>query len=157
MVFVCKHCTPPVVSPLTDLGPRVIAPQIIGRALLGEMISIARVSFLKRLVVSRRLLLSTETAASQTEDDIKISDSFEGGGCSGFQYKFDIDNQINSDDRILKKDGVQVVVDETSLEYLKGSTIDFQKELIRSAFRIVNNPKAEMGCSCGASFSIKLE
>ncbi|XP_065347289.1 iron-sulfur cluster assembly 2 homolog, mitochondrial isoform X2 [Cloeon dipterum] len=140
------------------------------------MISIARVSFLKRLVVSRRLLLSTETAASHTDDDIKISDScverlkeitsngnehlritVEGGGCSGFQYKFDIDNQINSDDRILKKDGVQVVVDETSLEYLKGSTIDFQKELIRSAFRIVNNPKAEMGCSCGASFSIKLD
>ncbi|XP_019374366.1 PREDICTED: iron-sulfur cluster assembly 2 homolog, mitochondrial [Gavialis gangeticus] len=80
----------------------------------------------------------------------------EGGGCSGFQYKFSLDTVINPDDRVFEQGGARVVVDVDSLAFVKGSMVDFSQELIRSSFQVVSNPQAEKGCSCGTSFSVKL-
>ncbi|XP_075281705.1 iron-sulfur cluster assembly 2 homolog, mitochondrial [Opisthocomus hoazin] len=79
----------------------------------------------------------------------------EGGGCSGFQYKFSLDTVIGPDDRVFEQGGARVVVDVDSLAFVKGSMVDFSQELIRSSFQVVSNPQAEKGCSCGTSFSVK--
>ncbi|XP_032657962.1 iron-sulfur cluster assembly 2 homolog, mitochondrial isoform X2 [Chelonoidis abingdonii] len=80
----------------------------------------------------------------------------EGGGCSGFQYKFSLDTVINPDDRVFEQGGARVVVDVDSLAFVKGAMVDFSQELIRNSFQVVSNPQAEQGCSCGTSFSVRL-
>jgi iron-sulfur cluster assembly accessory protein len=79
--------------------------------------------------------------------------SVEGGGCSGFQYKFDMEHAQAADDVIIARDGATVLIDQISLGYLAGSEIDFVDDLIGASFRI-NNPKATASCGCGTSFSI---
>ena len=79
--------------------------------------------------------------------------SVEGGGCSGFQYKFDLVPAAADDDVVLERSGAKVVIDQVSLGYLAGSEIDFVDDLIGASFR-VNNPKATASCGCGTSFSI---
>jgi iron-sulfur cluster assembly accessory protein len=76
-----------------------------------------------------------------------------GGGCSGFQYKFDVDRDKGDDDITIMRDGVTVLVDPVSLQYLAGSEIDFVDDLIGASFK-VNNPKAKASCGCGTSFSL---
>lgn len=77
----------------------------------------------------------------------------EGGGCSGFQYIFKFDTERNNDDLVFEKNGVEVVVDEISLELVTGGRLDYVEELIGSYFQIAN-PNASSSCGCGTSFSI---
>lgn len=79
--------------------------------------------------------------------------SVEGGGCSGFQYRFDVTRERGDDDTVIEQDGATVVVDKVSLDYLSGSRIDFVDDLIGSAFKI-DNPHATASCGCGTSFAL---
>jgi len=79
--------------------------------------------------------------------------SVEGGGCSGFQYKFDMERAKAEDDLVLARDGAVVLIDPVSVGYMAGSQIDFVDDLIGQSFKI-NNPQATAACGCGTSFSI---
>lgn len=100
------------------------------------------------------------SAAAQISVILKSEDrqallrvSVSGGGCSGFQYGFDLVDQKNDDDLMIERDGVQVVIDPVSLPFLEGSEIDYVDGLIGAAFK-VHNPNATSSCGCGTSFSI---
>lgn len=93
-------------------------------------------------------LISAEGDAS-----LMLRLSVSGGGCSGFQYGFSFDNAVQVDDRVFERDGVKVVVDDTSLDLLAGAEIDFVEDLVGASFQ-VRNPNAKSSCGCGSSFSI---
>ena len=76
-----------------------------------------------------------------------------GGGCSGFQYGFELDDARNDDDIAVEKNGARVVIDSVSLGYMEGAEIDFVDDLIGASFK-VNNPLATASCGCGTSFTV---
>ena len=97
--------------------------------------------------ISKLLLMEGETEKKFMRVTV------EGGGCSGFQYIFKFDTERNNDDLVFEKNGVEVVVDEISLELITGGRLDYVEELIGSYFQIAN-PNASSSCGCGTSFSI---
>lgn len=93
-------------------------------------------------------------AILQTEEDkTAMRVSVEGGGCSGFSYKFDLVDKENEDDLVLEKGSAKVLIDSLSLVYMGGSEIDFVDNLLGQSFQI-KNPNAVASCGCGTSFSI---
>ena len=85
------------------------------------------------------------------EDDYALRVFVQGGGCSGFQYGMALDNRVLSNDMVLEQHGVKLLVDEMSVNYLKGATVDYVDELMGSGFKITN-PNAVASCGCGHSF-----
>lgn len=79
--------------------------------------------------------------------------SVNGGGCSGFQYAFDVEQGSQDDDLVIERDGARVAVDSMSLQYMDGAVIDFVDDLIGQSFKI-QNPQATASCGCGVSFTI---
>lgn len=105
-------------------------------------------------------LLFTESAANKVKQlieeegntELKLRVFVSGGGCSGFQYGFTFDEVANDDDTVLHKNGVQLLVDPMSFQYLAGAEIDYQEGLEGSQF-VIKNPNATTTCGCGSSFS----
>ena len=91
--------------------------------------------------------------ADEDNPELKLRVYITGGGCSGFQYGFTFDEKINDGDLTIEKNGVSLVVDPMSLQYLIGGTVDYTEGLEGSRF-VVNNPNATTTCGCGSSFSI---
>jgi iron-sulfur cluster insertion protein len=94
-------------------------------------------------------LVRQEQAAPGTRLRVAVS----GGGCSGFQYGFSFDEQTTGDDHLFEKAGVQVVVDDSSLDLLSGGQLDWVEDMVGSSFQITN-PNAESSCGCGNSFAV---
>ncbi|MCZ8179426.1 MAG: iron-sulfur cluster insertion protein ErpA [Rhizobium sp.] len=90
-------------------------------------------------------------AADADKQALRVS--VEGGGCSGFSYKFDLDGQPTGDDIVIERDGATVLIDPMSLIYMAGSEIDFVDNLLCQSFQI-KNPNAVASCGCGTSFSV---
>ena len=91
--------------------------------------------------------------SNQEENGVNLRVYVTGGGCSGFQYGFSFDQEIDEEDTCITKDGANLVIDPLSFQYLVGSTIDYSEDLAGSKF-IVKNPNATTTCGCGESFSI---
>ena len=93
-----------------------------------------------------------ELAASQGRP-VMLRVAVEGGGCSGFQYRFDLVEQAEPEDLRVERDGAAALVDDVSMPFLAGSEIDFVDELVGAQFK-VRNPNAQSSCGCGVSFSV---
>jgi len=85
--------------------------------------------------------------------NLKLRVTVSGGGCSGFQYGFDFDENVTDDDIQIKKDGVTMLIDSMSMQYLAGSAVDYLEGLEGARF-VISNPNAKTTCGCGSSFSI---
>ncbi|CAM0135672.1 [4Fe-4S] proteins maturation [Umbelopsis sp. WA50703] len=81
----------------------------------------------------------------------------DSGGCHGYQNKLDLTSKVEEDDIVFERDGARVVIDNVSLQFLKGSTVDFVEELIGSTFQVVSNPNAKHTCGCNISYDIDLD
>jgi iron-sulfur cluster assembly accessory protein len=108
---------------------------------------VADVGITERAAKRVNAILGSEPEGSALRISVK------GGGCSGFSYAFDIGRDRAADDIVLERDGATVLIDAVSVEYMKGSVIDFVDDLMGQSFRI-ENPMATSGCGCGTSFSL---
>ena len=106
------------------------------------------------------ILVFTDSAVAKVKDLIaeegnpalKLRVFVTGGGCSGFQYGFTFDEEVNEDDTVVEKDGVSLLIDSMSYQYLVGAEIDYTEGLEGSQF-VIRNPNASSTCGCGSSFS----
>ncbi len=111
--------------------------------------------------VNAMSIVFTESAAGKVKEilieegtlDMKLRVYVTGGGCSGFQYGFAFEQSANEDDAVFTKDGVDMIVDPASFQYLAGAEIDYQEDLEGARF-VIRNPNAATTCGCGSSFSV---
>ena len=107
---------------------------------------------MSNITISERAATQIKKILIDEGSDSNLRISVLGGGCSGFQYSFSIDDNTMDDDIVLERDGVKVLVDPMSVEYMTGSEIDWVDDLIGSSFQI-KNPNATASCGCGESFA----
>ncbi|MDG1164924.1 MAG: iron-sulfur cluster insertion protein ErpA [Porticoccaceae bacterium] len=104
-------------------------------------------------VTERAVAKVQSLKAEEDNEGLKLRVYVTGGGCSGFQYGFSFEDTMAEDDTPVSRDGVTVLIDSLSFQYLAGSTVDYEEGLMGSRF-VITNPNASTTCGCGASFSI---
>ena len=108
----------------------------------------------QELVVSDAAFSRIDKLVSdEANKEISLRVFVTGGGCSGFQYGFRLEDQLDEEDTVLKKDKISIVIDPLSMQYIYGSTLDYKEDLEGSRF-VIDNPNAVTTCGCGSSFSI---
>ncbi len=95
----------------------------------------------------------SELILDEGNENLKLRVYITGGGCSGFQYGFTFDEEVSEDDTQIEKNGVTVLIDSMSIQYLKGSEIDYKEDVAGAQF-VIRNPNASTTCGCGSSFSV---
>ncbi|WP_319414456.1 iron-sulfur cluster insertion protein ErpA [uncultured Cohaesibacter sp.] len=105
------------------------------------------------ITVTDRAIKRIATILSKEKEGAMLRISVSGGGCSGFQYNYDIVTSREDDDLVINKDGATILFDPLSLQYMEGSEVDFVSDLMGQSFQI-KNPVATASCGCGTSFSI---
>jgi len=113
-----------------------------------KVIEGATVGFTDSAAVKVKALIEEEK-----NPNLKLRVSVDGGGCSGFQYSFAFDENVDDDDTVIEKNGATMLVDVSSMQYLNGSEVDYLEGLEGARF-VVNNPNAKSTCGCGSSFSV---
>ena len=112
-------------------------------------------------VETPEILVFTDSAANKVRElieeegnpELKLRVFVSGGGCSGFQYGFTFDEIVNEDDTVMSKNGVSLLIDAMSYQYLVGAEIDYKEDLEGAQF-VIKNPNASTTCGCGSSFSV---
>ena len=94
-----------------------------------------------------------ELIEEEGDDSLSLRVYITGGGCSGFQYAFAFENEIKEDDMVIKNNGVRLLVDSMSFQYLVGADVDY-KDDVEGSYFIIRNPNAKTTCGCGSSFSV---
>eukprot|EP01040_Poterioochromonas_malhamensis_P015476 gene15477-17322_t len=122
-----------------------------------RFLSSQSLDFDNSLIITKSCATRIKTLQEKNHNDhLFLRLAVEGGGCSGFQYTFKMeDAPLTEEDKLFERDGMKVVVDESSFELVKGSTIDYVQEMMKSAFAVTNNPQSEKACGCGSSFALK--
>mmetsp|Transcript_11995 Transcript_11995/g.19901 ORF Transcript_11995/g.19901 Transcript_11995/m.19901 type:complete len:220 (+) Transcript_11995:170-829(+) len=160
MVMITK--TAAGTTPLVSLEDEAAVSAVVGAAAAPEFSSTN--NSLEDLAITTSCFKRIESLASKrgSLDELYLRVYVDAGGCSGFQYKFELtldsDEAIEGDDVVYTDDGgsgARVVVDPASLDFLRGSKIDFVQEMIKSSFAVVDNPQSESACGCGSSFAVK--
>jgi iron-sulfur cluster assembly accessory protein len=131
--------------------PVLITPH--GRTLAGQEGNIDMTATTSPVTLSESAARRIVEIVADEPDNKLLRISVEGGGCSGFQYKFDLVPATAADDLIIERSGAKVLIDPVSLGFLAGSEIDFVDDIIGAAFKI-RNPNATASCGCGTSFSV---
>lgn len=110
-------------------------------------------SMLASVTITERAANRISELAASENGGKGLRVAVQGGGCSGFQYDISLTDQIDADDLVFERDGARVLVDPVSIDFLKGSTLDYVDDLMGQSFR-VQNPQAKSSCGCGTSFSL---